>query len=164
MMEGILRTHPALKRHCDVPLVEEREQFLRHLLRQGSSLPAVRTVAVHLLHVVRVMRLKTMREIRLTEVQEAAKRWAYYRGPHRMRLAGRYSTTFFVYVAKKWLRFHGKLKMPALPIHPFAFQLAVFRFLSEYWPAGIAVLHMRAGLLRVKQSAGHIPGVIRRRM
>jgi hypothetical protein len=64
MLEAVLMTQAALKRHRDVPLVKEREVFLMHLLSQGSSRPAVRTIAILLLHVVRVMKLKRMRDVR----------------------------------------------------------------------------------------------------
>ena len=53
MLDVIFRTPSALKRHRSVPLVKEREVFLMHLLRQGSSRPAVRTVAILLLHIIR---------------------------------------------------------------------------------------------------------------
>ncbi len=59
MLEVIFRTRSALKRHRDVPLVKEREEFLMHLLDQGSSRPAVRTIAILLLHVVRVMEIES---------------------------------------------------------------------------------------------------------
>ena len=126
MLEAVLKTQSALERHRAVPLVKEREEFLMHLLHQGSSRPAVRIIAVLLLHVVRVMKLKEMRDVRLAEVQEAARRWAQYRGPHRQIPAGKSSIYYFTYAAKKWLRFHNRLKMPALPVHPFAFELADF--------------------------------------
>lgn len=124
MLEAVLMTQAALKRHRDVPLVKEREVFLMHLLDQGSSRPAVRTIAILLLHVVRVMKLKRMRDVRLAEVHKAANRWFHYRGPHRIIPAGRCSTRFFTFAAKKWLRFHGRLKIPTPPAHPFAVQLA----------------------------------------
>jgi Phage integrase, N-terminal SAM-like domain len=126
MLDIIFRTPSALKRHRSVPLVKEREVFLMHLLRQGSSRPAVRTVAILLLHIIRVMKLRKMRDIPLAEVQEAANRWARYSGPHRMRPAGRCTTGYFTFAAKKWLRFHGRLKIPTPAVHPFAAQLDDF--------------------------------------
>ena len=126
MLDVIFRTPSALKRHRSVPLVKEREVFLTHLLRQGSSRPAVRTVAILLLHIIRVMKLRKMRDIHLAEVQEAANRWARYSGPHRMRPAGRCTTGYFTFAAKKWLRFHDRLKIPTPAVHPFAAQLEDF--------------------------------------
>ena len=44
MIESILKEQPALARHRAAPLLQEREQFLSHLLRQGTShrlLPAL---------------------------------------------------------------------------------------------------------------------------
>jgi len=46
-------------RHEKAPLLREREAFLKHLLEQGTSLPAVRSVAWQLLNVIRLLKRKS---------------------------------------------------------------------------------------------------------
>jgi integrase/recombinase XerD len=57
MIESILKEQPALARHRAAPLLREREQFLSHLLRQGTSHLRVRSIAAYLIHVVLLLEL-----------------------------------------------------------------------------------------------------------
>src|SRR6266853_5909367 len=50
MIEGILEEPLALTRHRTAPLLKERELFLSHLLRQGTSHHRVRSIAAYLIH------------------------------------------------------------------------------------------------------------------
>ena len=88
MIESILKERPALARHRAAPLLHEREQFLSHLLRQGTSLLCVRSIAGYLIHIVRLLELTSLRNVELDEVKNAGECWARYRGPHRRRRAG----------------------------------------------------------------------------
>jgi len=120
MIEGILEEPLALARHRTAPLLREREQFLSHLLRQGTSHRRVRSIAAYLIHVVRFMELTSLRSVQVEEIEKAAECWANYRGPHRKRRAGRTAAFCFRNVAKNWLRFHGRLMVPPTPVHPFS--------------------------------------------
>jgi hypothetical protein len=55
MMDSILEQSGARRRHRVAPLLKEREQFLSHLLRQGTSQHRVRSVAAYLIHIIRFM-------------------------------------------------------------------------------------------------------------
>jgi integrase/recombinase XerD len=61
MIESILKERPALARHRAAPLLREREQFLSHLLRQGTSHLRVRSIAAYLIH----MELTSLRNVKL---------------------------------------------------------------------------------------------------
>ncbi len=83
-----------------------------------------------------------MRDIPLAEVQEAANRWAHYRGPHRMRLRRKMLDRLLHLAAKKWLRFHGRLKIPTPAVQPFAAQLEDF---ADYMKSvGLSVATVRS--------------------
>ena len=110
MIESIFLENPgARRRYRTAPLLEEREQFLSHLLRRGTSLRRVRPVAAYLIHIIRLMDLTSLRNVELEEIKKAGERWANYRGPHRRRKAGRAAAFCFTNVAKSWLHFHGRL-------------------------------------------------------
>jgi len=70
MLETIFERPGFLKRHQEAPLPGERERFLLHLHKQGTSRPALRTLARELIHVVRLRELKSLRDVgRCTELQ-----------------------------------------------------------------------------------------------
>jgi integrase/recombinase XerD len=119
MIEGILEEPLALTRHRTAPLLKEREQFLSHLLRQGTSHPRVRSIAAYLIHIVRLLELTSLRNVEVEEIKKAGECWANYQGPLRRRKAGRTAAFCFTNVAKNWLRFHGRLTVLAAPVHPF---------------------------------------------
>jgi site-specific recombinase XerD len=104
-----------ITRQEQAPLLREREAFLEHLLEQGTSLASARSVAWQLVNVIRLLRLTELRDVWLDEIENAARRWA--RQQHTNPFAHSYKTSavYFVYVAKKWLRFAGVLRLPATP-------------------------------------------------
>jgi len=109
----------ARSRFQTAPLLKEREQFLSHLLQQGTSRPQVRSVARYLIQIIRLMDLTSLRDVELEEIKNAGECWANYRGPERRRKAGRAAAVCFTYVAKKWFRFHGHLVVPPVSPPPF---------------------------------------------
>ena len=122
-----LSEHPFfLNRHQQAPLLREREAFLSHLQQQGTSRKALQNLAGELLHVMRVLKLNEMREVSLEEIQRAARLWArQQRSNPRARSYGN-SASSFIYAAKKWLRFNGRLKLASPPPMRFANQLVDF--------------------------------------
>src|SRR5260370_28501147 len=111
MFETIFALKPAQK-HRLAPLLREREEFLAHLQRRGNSRGSLRGYASRLNQIVRFLKLRRMRRVRPSEIKIAGRRWANYRGPHRHISAGPWSEPRFVFLARKWLRFHGKLVLP----------------------------------------------------
>jgi integrase/recombinase XerD len=117
MLRTVLRMKSPfhIARQEQAPILREREVFLEHLLRQGSSLPSVRSVAWQLLNVIRLLKLTSLRKVSIDEIQRASQRWAQQQQANPLAHSYKNSATLFVYVAKKWLRFLGKLKNSAFP-------------------------------------------------
>jgi len=101
-----------VSRHLSAPLALEREQFLLYLQQRGTGRICLRIYASRLNQIVRFLGLTKLRDVMLTEIQQAARRWAGYQGPHRHCCAGPLSQPTFTWLAKRWLRFHGKLTLP----------------------------------------------------
>ncbi len=116
MIESILKERPALERHRAAPLLREREQFLSHLLRQGTSHLRVRSIAAYLIHIVRLLELTSLRNVELEEIKTAGDCWARDQG--RRRRAGISAAFCFTNVARRWFRFHGRLTLPQATANP----------------------------------------------
>ena len=117
MIETISAWPSVRLRHEVAPLLREREQYLAHLLQRGFDRKVVRWTAAYLIHIVRVMRMTSLRRVGQEEIDIAGKVWAAYEGPHRRKLKVKGSPTVFVRIAHSWLRFHGQLETP--PTHTF---------------------------------------------
>ena len=98
MIEAILKEQPALARHRAAPLLREREQFLSHLLLQGTSRLCVRSIAAYLIHIVRLLELTSLRNVELDGVKNAGECWARYQRPHRRRRAEISAAFCFIHV------------------------------------------------------------------
>jgi integrase/recombinase XerD len=110
--QNIYKKDWALKRHLAAPLVQEREQFLTHLLRIGMKKVAVQAVATSLLRAVRIMRLREMRRVGRTEVEKAIRElWGHDLTQH-SQFRGCKSAYMFRWAVTKWLRFHHKFRSP----------------------------------------------------
>ncbi len=132
MLEDFLEHPFFLNRHRQAPLLEERESFLNHVQQQGTSRKALRNLSAELLQVVRLLKLTEMRDVSLEEVPRAAQCWAREQRTNPKARSYGNSARFFVYAAKKWLRFHGRLKLPSVPPMRFADQLSDFaRYMTE---------------------------------
>jgi len=99
-------------RHRLAPLLRERESFLLHLKNRGTGRDCLRTYASRLNQIVRFLRLTRLRRVRPGEIRKAARRWAAHDGKHRRRPAGPWSEPSFVWLARRWLRFHNRLVLP----------------------------------------------------
>jgi hypothetical protein len=109
-----------IARQEQAPLLREREVFLEHLLRQGTSLAAARSVSWQLVNVIRLLRLTLLRDVWIDEIETAAQRWARQQRANPLAHSYKTSAVYFIYVAKKWLRVAGVLKQPAIPRMRFA--------------------------------------------
>lgn len=148
MFESCIALPSALVRHRSAPLAEERERFLAHLQSCGTGRGNLRTAAAYLLQIVRVLRLRKLREVTPEEIQRAAKRWANQRSRYSQHRAGSWSVAYFGWIARRWLRFEGRLKPPR-PVHqPFAKELDHF---SESMASeqGLAKITIESRRLRV---------------
>ena len=126
MIESIFQLKWVVSRHQQAPLLKEREQFLAHCQQQGTSHKALHNMAPELIAVIRLLRMEELREVSLEEIKQAAEAWAAEQRSNPRARSYRKSASYFVFVAKKWLRFHGKLKMPSPPRARFADELDDF--------------------------------------
>jgi hypothetical protein len=121
-----------IARQEQAPLLREREAFLEQLLRQGTSLAAGRSVSWQLLNVIRLLRLTALRDVWIDEIKNAAQRWARQQRANPLAHSYKTSAVYFIYVAKKWLRFAGVLKQPEIPRMRFANEFDDFaKWLTE---------------------------------
>jgi integrase/recombinase XerD len=132
MLEEFLEHPFFLIRHRQAALLKERESFLSHLQQQGTSRKALRNLSGELLQVVRLLKLTKMRDVPLEEIRRSARCWAREQRANPKAQSYGNSASFFVYAAKKWLRFHGRLKLPSAPPIRFSDQLRDFaRYMTE---------------------------------
>ena len=132
MLDEFLEHPFFLNRHRQAPLLKERESFLNHLQQQGTSRKALRNLSAELLQVVRLLKLTEMRDVSLEEIRRAARCWARQERTNPKAHSYGNSASSFIYAAKKWLRFHGRLKLPSAPPMRFADQLSDFaRYMTE---------------------------------
>jgi integrase/recombinase XerD len=143
MLETLLERPFALNRHREAPLLEERLAFLRHLQERGTSRAALRNVSGQLLHIVRLLHLKTLRDVSAGEIKEASQRWGEQQLLNARARSYARTESYFEYVAKKWLRFAGRLKTPSAPRTWFADHLEDFaRWMTE--EQGLSPLSVRS--------------------
>jgi hypothetical protein len=109
------------------PSSQEREQFLAHCQQQGTSHKALHNMAPELIAVIRFVRMEELREVSLEEIKLAAEAWAAEQRSNPRARSYAKSASYFIFVAKKWPRPHGKLKMPSLPRARFANEVDGFR-------------------------------------
>ena len=126
MIESIFQLKWVVSRHKQAPLLKEREQFLAHCQRQGTSYKALHNMAPELIAVIRLLRMDELREVSLEEIKQAAKVWSENQRSNPRARSYAKSASYFVFVAKKWLRFHGKLKIQSAPRARFADELDDF--------------------------------------
>jgi integrase/recombinase XerD len=132
MLDAFLEHPFFLNRHRQAPLLKEREAFLNDLQQQGTSRRALRNLSAELLQVVRLLKLTEMRDVSLEDIQRAARSWARQQRTNPKAHSYGNSASSFIYAAKKWLRFHGRLKLPSAPPMRFADQLSDFaRYMTE---------------------------------
>jgi len=126
MIENIFQLKWVVARHKQAPLLKEREQFLEHCHQQGTSHKALHSMAPELIAVIHLLQMVDLREVSLEEIKQAAKDWVKEQHSNPKARSYEKSASYFVYVAKKWLRFHGKLRMPSPPRARFADELDDF--------------------------------------
>jgi hypothetical protein len=135
MIETIILEEPSARiRFRAAPCLEEREQYLFHLMRRGYGPGYLRVVSALLLRVVQFLGLNKLRIVGLEEIERGARAWAAYLGADRRGTVGN-TTVRFPRVAKNWLRYQGRLAIPPPPVHPYEKEITDF---SEFlrWTNG----------------------------
>src|SRR6267378_3184521 len=109
MFEQLFTLPAIVRRHRNAPLAQEREEFLLHLHQRGTGRSNLRIYASLLIHIVSLLGLKKLRDVRPAEIRNAARSWDRYRGRRGGRGVGPCSAPLFAWIAKRWLRFFGML-------------------------------------------------------
>ncbi|MBK7928957.1 MAG: site-specific integrase [Bryobacterales bacterium] len=103
-----------------------------------------------MLNVIRLLRLTGLRDVSIDEIENAARRWARHQRSNPNVRSSKHSASFFVYVAKKWLRFAGVLKEAATRRPQFADEVDEFtRWMTE--EKGMAALTVRSHQVKTAQ-------------
>lgn len=118
--EELMSTPATLDRHRMEPLVQEREAFLRYLRDTcGTGLGNIRTTACYLLQIVRLLRLRELRNVTPQEIEVVAARWIKRRHVYHNCRGGIHAQRHFAWTARRWFRFLGNYKIRRAP-QPFA--------------------------------------------
>jgi hypothetical protein len=72
------------ERHLEAPLFAERDLFLTHLESLGAGHRELSMKASYLLHIVRIMKLKSVHPTTAAEIDCAAQKWASDESPFRI--------------------------------------------------------------------------------
>lgn len=119
MFETIMSDAKALARHRAAPLQKEREDFLRYLQSCGTSKANIRITACYLLQIIRLLRLRQLRDVTPDEVDQASRRWARRRQAFNRLRPGPNSGDRFGWETRRWLKFAQRLRAPR-NFQPFA--------------------------------------------
>jgi len=87
------------------PMLKEREQYLTHLLNQGTNPAFVRAVAGRLLHIARLLNLSGPRAVSSVEVNNATQKWLSHISDHQSRGVSPSGAYTFQHTTENWLRF-----------------------------------------------------------
>jgi integrase/recombinase XerD len=113
-------------RQAAAPLRKEREQYLTHLLNQGTNPHFVRAVAGRLVHITRLLDISEPRAVSSVEVCDATQKWLRHIADHQSRGVRRSSAYTFQHTAENWLRFHHLLIASEPPLGRFDAELKGF--------------------------------------
>jgi DNA-binding transcriptional MerR regulator len=100
-------------------------------------------VSWQLLNIVRLLKLTRLRGVWIDEIEEAAEKWTRQQHSNPNIRFYKHTGSYFIYVAKKWLRFAGVLKLLTTPRTRFADKLDDYaRWMTE--EAGLSMLTVRS--------------------
>jgi len=126
MFEQLFAFPAVVRRHREGPHAAEREAYLAHCARDGLSREVVQRLARDLLLVARYLNLSVLGLISRQQIAAAAARWRRHSPRGRWRRASALSAQRFADVAKRWLRFLGRIETSPRPHMLFAPLLGAF--------------------------------------
>jgi site-specific recombinase XerD len=129
MFASLFKYPAVVSRHREAPLASDRESYLVHRAKDGTSLATLRRIARELLVIVREMDLRPT-SISADAIESAAEHWARRQRRHGRAAKLRWSRQLFVQVAQDWLGFLGRLQEPVVEAACYASMIQDFtRFL-----------------------------------
>ena len=126
-----------------MPLIEQRIRYLTHHVEQGVTKQTLCHVAQTQLVVIEQLGLTADGQITSKQIEAAADRWAALQLRQRKTKDCRRTRMRFLCVATRWLRFLGRLDVPALPPSPYAH---LVKSLPTIWSEKRACLEIRSAL------------------
>ena len=120
MIDSVFLIESIREKHRTAPCLAERERYVTYLCEMGTRRERVRNVASMLLHVVRMLRLDSLRPVSMDEIVQGSKHWVDESE------AVRHRAYTFQVVATNWLRFQGVLLPAFKPVPPFGNLLSEF--------------------------------------
>ena len=153
MIENLFNWRSTRARYLDAPLLQEREQYLSHLLEQGTSHKHAQNVSATLLHAVRLLNLAGPRSVSHLEIAQASRCLETNPEFHRDGKVGKDCAYRFATRTSSWLRFSGLLMTIPISPTPFDANFAGFReylkFARGFVPASLRSYSERvAGFLK----------------
>jgi len=126
MFEWLAKCGATLRRYRTAPYALEREQFLIHLRDIGYSLRRLAVINRLLLAVADFVRFDDGVRYSATDLATLAKSWVNKRPSHGASEKSLHVMEMdFLFVAKRWIEFHGRLVVP-VPTQPYADELKAF--------------------------------------
>ena len=122
MFEEILRYHYHIERYRTAPLAQERAQYLAYLKAEGQSESRLRQINYLLLAIATTLSIPQQQSVNSVEIDAAANTWISGMARSTNRKSIHEYTVAFVCLAKKWLRFWGRLEETE-KVQPFAKEL-----------------------------------------
>jgi integrase/recombinase XerD len=126
----------AQSKYLDAPLLEERTNYISHLLKQGVPRNRIRGIASAQITAIKLLDMRHSRPIDAREVQEAGFQWARDMELQIGKRPGKSTSHNFTRMVTKWLEFSGLLVKSEVPGRPLDF--AVMSYLEQLRLEGLA--------------------------
>jgi hypothetical protein len=97
--ESFCQRRRAIAKHKEAPLLNEREDYLRHLTTDQMCRTSIQGTATILMDVIRVLNLTSLRRVDMNEIRLAAECWAEEELVHREHLGCKTSARRFIRAA-----------------------------------------------------------------
>ena len=127
-LKQLFKQDETVKRYLAAPLVRSRLTYLCHRAEHGAKPSTLRHITAFQVNLVRYLELGEEGKVTMSEIQAAAQLWASQDPAHRggdLAIA----QSHFVSHAAGWLRFVGRLEVPATSTHPYSAEVEEF---TEY--------------------------------
>lgn len=117
MIRQLFRRADAIQRQLAAPLAQSRVPYLAHSAELGVKPSTLRNIACTLVAVTCHMRVGEQGKVPLSELEDGAERWVS-QDPGRPGGDATNACQRFIRHGTGWLRFAGRLELPAAPVLP----------------------------------------------
>jgi site-specific recombinase XerD len=150
MFNQIFKYPRVIERHLAAPLAEQRQNYLNYRALRGISTTTLNNEAVYLLAIIDCLGLQAEGNVSLVDIEEAADRWI--KRPYQPHCKKDFSATKrkFIFAAKRWLTFLGRLERQPITPCPEAHLLAEFVSYMEH-ERGWSPITIYARRLRIEE-------------